>query len=402
MNAEESTMHALVAGGGIGGLAAALSLARQGYRVTVLERAGAFTELGAGIQLAPNAFDALDRLGVGRRVRERAVYIAELRFMDGVTGENVATVPVTERYRSRFANPYAVVHRVDLYQPLLEACGAADGIELVSGATVRSYAQDPSGVTVSTAEGRTFSGDLLVGADGIRSAIRGQLVGDGDPRICGHTIYRSVIPLRKVPEELRWNAVTLWAAPGWHFVHYVIGGGKYLNLAATIDDGAGTAVSGRPAPRDHVRDRFREVRGPARRLLELGEEWREWVLCDRDPVDVWTDGRVTLLGDAAHPMLQYAAQGACQSLEDAVVLGEVLGGAAFGDVPERLEKYNAERRRRTARIQLLAREMGEQLYHPAGEAARVRNAMLRSMGEDDMYQHMAWLHGARPLWEETP
>ncbi|MFF1408493.1 3-hydroxybenzoate 6-monooxygenase [Streptomyces sp. NPDC058289] len=402
MNAKECTMHALVAGGGIGGLAAALSLARQGYRVTVLERAGAFTELGAGIQLAPNAFDALDRLGVGRRVRERAVYIAELRFMDGVTGENVATVPVTERYRRRFANPYAVVHRVDLYQPLLAACGAADGIELVSGATVRSYAQDPSGVTVSTAEGRTFSGDLLVGADGIRSAIRDQLVGDGDPRICGHTIYRSVIPLRKVPEDLRWNAVTLWAAPGWHFVHYVIGGGKYLNLAATIDDGASTAVSGRPAPRDHVRDRFGEVRGPARRLLELGEEWREWVLCDRDPVDVWTDGRVTLLGDAAHPMLQYAAQGACQSLEDAVVLGEVLGGAAFGDVPERLEKYNAERRRRTARIQLLAREMGEQLYHPAGEAARVRNAMLRSMGEDDLYQHMAWLHGARPLWEETP
>ncbi|MCX5127849.1 3-hydroxybenzoate 6-monooxygenase [Streptomyces sp. NBC_00347] len=407
VNAHERTTtsgpatHALVAGGGIGGLAAALSLARRGHRVTVLERAEAFTEIGAGIQLAPNAFHALDRLGVGPAVRERAVFTAELRFMDGVTGETVATLPLTERYRRRFAGPYAVVHRADLYQPLLSACRAADGIELVTGAAVRAYAQQPSAVTVSTADGRSFTGDLLVGADGIRSAVRAQLVGDGAPRVCGHTIYRSVIPIGKVPEELRWNAVTLWAGPRWHFVHYVIGGGKYLNLAATLDDGAREPVAGRPAPRDLVHERFRELRGPARRLLHLGEEWREWVLCDRDPVDVWTDGRVTLLGDAAHPMLQYAAQGACQSLEDAVVLGELLGDATADDVPARLEKYNAERRERTARTQLLAREMGERLYHPAGEAARARNAMLRSLGEHDLYEHMAWLHGARPFCEET-
>ncbi|MCP3753881.1 3-hydroxybenzoate 6-monooxygenase [Streptomyces sp. TBY4] len=401
MTAHEAPARVLVAGGGIGGLAAALALARRGHRVTVLERAAAFTEFGAGIQLAPNAFHALDRLGVGRAVRERAVFVAELRFMDGVTGETVVTVPLAERYRRRFAQPYAVVHRADLYEPLLAACRAADGIELLAGVAVCSYAQRPSGVTVSTADGRTFTGDLLVGADGLRSAVRAQLVGDGAPRVCGHTIYRSVIPIGKVPEELRWNAVTLWAGPRWHFVHYVIGGGKYLNLAATLDDGAREPVSGRPATRDLVRERFGGLRGPARRLLELGEEWREWVLCDRDPVDVWTDGRVTLLGDAAHPMLQYAAQGACQSLEDAVVLGELLGGATAGEAPARLEKYNAERRERTARTQLLAREMGEQLYHPAGEAARARNAMLRSLGEDDLYEHMAWLHGAGPLREET-
>ncbi|MGW1776284.1 3-hydroxybenzoate 6-monooxygenase [Streptomyces sp. NPDC002104] len=385
----------------MGGLAAALSLARQGHRVTVLERAEAFAELGAGIQLAPNAFRALDRLGVGRAVRERAVFVAALRFMDGVTGESVVALPLTERYRRRFAGPYAVVHRADLYEPLLAACRAADGIELVTGAAVRAYAHRPSGVTVTTADGRSFAGDLLVGADGIRSAVRAQLVGDGEPRVCGHTIYRSVIPIGEVPEELRWDAVTLWAGPRWHFVHYLIGGGKYLNLAATLDDGAREPVAGRPAGRDLVRARFGELRGPARRLLELGAQWREWVLCDRDPVDVWTDGRVTLLGDAAHPMLQYAAQGACQALEDAVVLGEVLGGATAGDVPARLEKYAAERRERTARVQLLAREMGERLYHPAGEAARARNAMLRSLGEDDLYAHMAWLHGARPSWEET-
>lgn len=388
-------LAALVAGGGIGGLATALSLARRGHRVTVLERGEAFAESGAGIQLGPNAFHALDLLGVGRGVRRRAVFIEELRFMDGTTGEKVAVMPLKGCYRRRFGNSYAVVQRGDLYQSLLAACRAAEGIALVPGAAVRRYAQDREGVTVRTAAGRTFTGDLLVGADGIRSAVRAQLVGDGPPRVSGHTIYRSVIPIGRVPDELRWNAVTLWAGPRWHFVHYVIGGGEYLNLAATVDDGAREPVAGRPTDRAAVLGRFPELGPTGRRLLELGEGWREWVLCDRDPVDVWTDGRVALMGDAAHPMLQYAAQGACQALEDAVVLGEVLGDATGADVAQRLEKYNAERRERTARAQLLAREMGAQLYHPAGEAALERNAMLRSLTEEDLYGKVSWLHGHR-------
>lgn len=387
--------HALVAGGGIGGLATALSLARRGHRVTVLERGEAFAESGAGIQLGPNAFHALDLLGVGRGVRHRAVFIGELRFMDGTTGEKVAAMPLKGCYRRRFGNSYAVVQRGDLHQSLLSACRAAGGIRLVTGAAVRHYAQGRAGVTVRAGDGRTFTGDLLVGADGIRSAVRAQLVGDGPPRVSGHTIYRSVIPIGRVPEDLRWNAVTLWAGPRWHFVHYAIGGGEYLNLAATVDDGAREPVAGRPADRAAVLDRFPELGPAGRRLLELGEGWREWVLCDRDPVDVWTDGRVALMGDAAHPMLQYAAQGACQALEDAVVLGEVLGDATGAGVAQRLEKYNAERRERTARAQLLAREMGTRLYHPAGAAALERNAMLRSLTEEDLYEKVSWLHGHR-------
>ncbi|MGW6709827.1 3-hydroxybenzoate 6-monooxygenase [Streptomyces sp. NPDC054956] len=387
--------HALVAGGGIGGLATALSLALRGHRVTVMERADRFAEIGAGIQLAPNAFHALDLLGVGQGVRDRAVFIDELRFMDGTTGEQVAAMPLTGRYRRRFGNPYAVVARGDLHQPLLSACRAADGVEILAGAGVRQYAQDGDSVTVTTADGRTVTGDLLVGADGIRSAVRAQLAGDGPPRVCGHTIYRSVIPMDRVPRELRWSAAALWAGPDWHFVHYPIGGGDQLNLAATLDNGAREPVSGRPAERETVRECFRELSPHGRRLLELGEGWREWVLCDRDPVDVWTDGRVTLMGDAAHPMLQYAAQGACQALEDAVVLGDVLADATGEGIAPRLEEYNARRRERTGRVQLVAREMGARLYHPAGGAALERNAMLGSLTEDELHEKVSWLHGHR-------
>ncbi|CAM5687698.1 3-hydroxybenzoate 6-monooxygenase [Streptomyces aurantiogriseus] len=385
----------LVAGGGIGGLATALSLAQRGHRATVLERGEVFAEIGAGIQLGPNAFHALDLLGVGQAVRDRAVFIDELRFMDGTTDEKVAAMPLTEAYRTRFGNPYAVVHRGDLFQPLLTACQASDAVELIAAATVERYTQDADGVDVRTADGRTLRADVLVGADGIRSTVRRQLLGDGDPRVSGHTIYRSVIPIEKVPEELRWNAVTLWAGPQWHFVHYIIGGGRYLNLAVTRDDGARVPVAGRPVEREHVLGRFPGVGETPARLLELGEGWREWVLCDRDPVDTWTDGRVVLVGDAAHPMLQYAAQGACQALEDAVVLGALLEGGTGDDVARRLEKFNAERRERTGRTQLVAREMGTRLYHPAGRAAEERNAMLRSLTVDDLYDKVAWLHGAR-------
>ncbi|MER7493641.1 FAD-dependent oxidoreductase [Streptomyces pharetrae] len=384
----------IVTGGGIGGLAIALAAARRGHRVTVLERADRFAEIGAGIQLAPNGLHALDRLGLGDVVRDTAVRMAELRFMDGVTGEHVTSMPLTDAYRERFGNPYVVVHRAELHSALLDACRALDLVELRSGCAAVGYEQDAGGATVVLAGGERVTGDALIGADGIHSAIRGQLVGDGAPRISGITVYRAVIPMERVPARLRSEtAVTWWTGPGCHFVHYPIAGGRYLNLAASSDNGETEALASVPVPNDTVHDEMAALGADAHRLLDLGENWKSWVLVDRDPVTTWSDGRVVLLGDAAHPMLHYVAQGACQGLEDAVVLGDLLDCGAE-ELPQRFEKYTAERQERTARIQLLARE-SIRLWHAAGSTATARNAALKAMSPEQLHDHVAWMHGER-------
>jgi len=381
----------MVAGGGIAGLAAALAVARAGHDVTVLERRSEFTELGAGIQLAPNAFRALDRLGVEARVRADAVYVERLRLMDGVTGETIAQLPLDAGFRERFGYPYAVVHRNDLYAPLLDACRRDPRVTLRTDTAVVGYRRHRNRVEVRLATGTTVQGDALIGADGLHSTVRQQIVGDGAPRISGHTIYRSVIPIERVPERLRWHSVTLWAADHRHVVHYPIAGGRVFNLAATVDDQASAVVAGASADRAEVLRTFKDLCEVPRQLLELGTEWRRWVLCDRDPVSHWTDGPVVLLGDAAHPMLQYAAQGACMALEDAVCLGWLLG--SDDDFETGFARFNKERADRAGRLQLISRRMGEEVYHPTGAAAAARTARFTELSTEDMFDELDWLYG---------
>lgn len=380
----------VVVGGGIGGLSTALSVARRGHEVEVLER-GEFAEFGAGIQLAPNGIHALDRLGID--VRATAVHVDELRFMDGVTGAHVASVPVSGEYERRFGNPYLVVHRGDLYRLLLAACQANPSITLHANTPVTGYTQTPTTAAAILDTGTHIEGDALIGADGIRSAIRRQLVGDGPPRISGITVYRAIVPMAEVPEDLRWRSVTWWAGPRCHFVHYPIAGGEYLNLAASDDNNATEAIAGVDVPASLVLSRMSVLADTPTRMLRLGSEWKSWVLVDRPPVANWTDGRVTLLGDAAHPMLHYAAQGACQALEDAVLLGELLN-CPSDELGARFAAYNAARRDRTARLQRVSVE-SIRLWHPSGAAAAARNAILSAMSTKDFHDQLAWMHGER-------
>lgn len=387
----------LIAGGGIGGLAAALGLARAGHRAVVLEQARELGEIGAGIQLGPNAFHAFDYLGVGEAARSRAVYIDRLRLMDALTGDEITHIPLDAPFRERFRNPYAVVHRGDLHAELLAACRANPRIELRTSHAVTGYAQDGGTVRVQVRGEQPVTGDLLVGADGLRSAIRAQLVGDGEPRVSGHSTFRSVIPTEQMPEDLRWNAATLWAGPKVHLVHYPLTGWKLFNLVVTCHNDPGKAVAGEPVARDEVRRWFAHISPRAQQIIEHGDNWKRWVLCDRDPIERWVDGRVTLLGDAAHPMLQYAAQGACMALEDAVCLSHMLG--VHDDLDAALAAYQRQRTVRTGRIQLLSRLIGEYIYHPAGANAAIRNGVMRGMQPSEYYDRLAWLYGGTGLGE---
>jgi 3-hydroxybenzoate 6-monooxygenase len=387
----------LIAGGGIGGLATAAGLARMGIDSVVLEKAAALGEIGAGIQLGPNAFHAFDWLGVGDTARAMAVYIDQLRLMDAVGGEEITHIDLGEGFRRRFGNPYAVIHRGDLHGVFLRVCRDSPRIALRTSSEVVGYEQGGATVTARLASGEVVTGSALIGADGLWSNVRKQVVGDGPPRVSGHTTYRSVIPTERMPEDLRWNAATLWAGPKCHLVHYPLSGWKLFNLVVTYHNDAPEPVAGKPVSFDEVMRGFEHIHPRAQSIICHGTDWRLWVLCDRDPVERWVDGRVALLGDAAHPMLQYMAQGACMAMEDAVCLAHMLDLHGPDGVEAALEAYRAQRLLRTARVQLQSRAIGEHVYHPAGAHAQLRNAIMSAKSSEDWYDALAWLYGGTGL-----
>ncbi|MGN8118411.1 3-hydroxybenzoate 6-monooxygenase [Labrys sp. 22185] len=386
----------VIAGAGIGGLATALGLARKGYASIVLERAPALGEIGAGIQLGPNAFHSFDYLGVGDAMRKLAVYVDQLRMMDALTAEEIASIDLTEPFQKRFGNPYAVIHRGDMHRVLVEACRADPLIDLRTGCAVTGYEEEGTSVTALLQDGERVSGSLLIGADGLWSNIRTQLVGDGAPRVTGHTTYRSVIPTEQMPEDLRWNAATLWAGPKCHIVHYPLSDWKSFNLVVTYHNNAPEPVAGKPVSQEEVLTGFQHVHPRAQDIIRHGKDWKLWVLCDRDPTDSWTKGRVALLGDAAHPTLQYMAQGACMALEDAVCLSDEIA-AHPGDHETALASYQHRRITRTARIQLMSRAVGDHIYHPAGVHARLRNEIMSAKSQEQWYDTLQWLYGSNGL-----
>ncbi len=382
----------LVAGGGIGGLAAALALARQGFRVKVLEQAAQIGEIGAGIQLGPNAFAAFDALGVGERARGRAVYTECMVLMDAVDETEVASLPVGTAFRERFGNPYAVIHRADVHLSLLEGVRETDRIELVTGMRVERIEQRADGVTAIDADGGEHRGSALVGADGTKSAVRQQLVGD-PVRVSGHVVYRAVVDARDFPENLRWNAPAVWAGPDCHLVHYPLRNGEQYNVVVTFHSRQPETGGVTEGSQDEVLSYFMGIGERPRQLLSLPKSWTRWSTADREPIARWTYGRATLLGDAAHPMLQYLAQGACMALEDAVTLGEALR-LHGGDFDRAFALYETSRIARTARVVLSAREMGR-IYHAKGVERLVRNDLWRGRSPERFYDALEWLYGWR-------
>ncbi|MDW8336050.1 MAG: 3-hydroxybenzoate 6-monooxygenase [Tepidimonas sp.] len=385
-----STEPVLVTGGGIGGLAAALALARLGYDVRVFEQAAQIGEIGAGIQLGPNAFSALDALGVGERARARAVYIDELVMHDALDASLVGRVPTGAGFRARFGNPYAVIHRVDVHTSLLEGVQASERVRFHTDTRIVRVEQDERGVTVEDQRGQRWRGQALIGADGVRSVVRAQYVGD-PARVTGHVVYRAVVDKAEFPDELKWNAASLWAGPNCHLVHYPLRGGEQYNVVVTFHSRQPEEWGVTEGSREEVQSYFQDIHPLPRRLIDLPKSWKRWATADRDPIERWSFGRVTLLGDAAHPTTQYMAQGACMAMEDAVTLGEALR-VHDGDWGRALDLYQRSRIARTARIVLSSREMGR-LYHAKGVERLVRNQLWQGRSPQRFYDALEWLYG---------
>jgi salicylate hydroxylase len=379
----------VVAGGGLGGLAAALALSRRKFRVVVLEQAQEFGEIGAGIQLAPNAWHAIDALGVGDLVKKEAVFIERLLMMDGRSGETVIDIPLDERFARRFGNPYAVTHRADIHGALLDGCRAA-GVELRSGTRVSGFEQDGASVRVETGEGQSIEAAALVGADGVRSVVRERIVGDGEPPASGHMCYRAVLKVDEMPKDLRWAAAVLWAGENTHIVHYPLRGWKLFNLVATVvSDQAGSGHN-EEAPPEEVLRLFAHNCDKPMSILRVPKVFRRWMLRFREPVDNWTQGPVTLLGDSAHLMLQYLAQGAATAFEDAVCLASACH-AADGDFAKAFLEYQQTRLVRASRVQMSSKLIGLMFHAADGVPRRVRNSMYQGRSPERYYDALEWL-----------
>jgi len=393
MSANGQKPPVLIVGGGIGGLGAALALSLRGIPSHVIEQADEFKEIGAGIQLGPNVFRMFEYLGLTPEMNKVTVFPQGLEMRDSMTGETFVSLPVDHRFYEKYRAPYGVIHRADMLDVIHRACKTSDLITLTTSQKVTGFSETAGGVTARTESGQTFEGAALIGCDGLWSTIREIIAGDGKPRVSGHIAYRAVIPTEQWPEQYRINKMILWGGEKTHLVHYPLRRGELFNLVAVFHSDRyeeGWDTFGDP---DELHARFAEKCEPVRTMLKLVNSWKMWVLCDRPPIKQWTKGKATLLGDAAHPMLQYLAQGANMALEDAVCLAAQVV-EHNGDYAKAFEAYQQIRYLRTARVQLMARVFGE-IYHAAGVNRELRNQVLSdwtAQGGVDM----AWLYGHQP------
>lgn len=392
-------LHAIVAGAGIGGLTAALALARQGWRITVLERAPVIEEVGAGLQLAPNATSILEKLGVLDRLMLHATTPEALQIRRARDGSELVRMPLGPIADLRWKAPYVVVHRADLQRTLIEALAQEPAVTIKTGASVLGFASSANGVQVGGKMSNInvrYEGDLLIAADGVRSVLRERLgLGPQDkPVYSGRTAWRAVLDARSAPAHAVRLQTNLWVGPKAHLVHYPLRQGSVVNVVAiTEDEWKGDddkdfwAVHGDPA---QVSRRFSGWHRDARDLVGAVTEWRRWPLFDRNPVTRWSVDRVVLLGDAAHPVLPFLAQGAALAIEDAQALANAAV-AHGGDIRSLISTYEKARIARAATVNTASRRQGS-IYHLPGALGLARDFAMRSMGPERLMSRLDWLY----------
>ncbi len=389
----------IIAGAGIGGLTAALALAQQGFHATIYEQAPTPEESGAGIQLSPNASRILIALGLAPRLQPWIVTPDELAIRHARTARVLARAPLGQAIEQRYGAPYWVIHRGDLHAALLDAVRAHPNISLHFNTTVEDFASYRTGVTVAglsskqSVEERALA---LVGADGLWSQLRTRLGHTTRPRFARHTAWRTLSPAAETTADMRNPAVNLWLGRHAHLVHYPVRGGSLINMVAIVRDDWRQPGWSAQGERGEILARFPPAMWPdaPRQTLAVPEQWRKWALFDCKPLGVWGKGAVTLLGDAAHPMLPYLAQGAAMAIEDAAVLAQEL--ARSPDEPAgAMRRYEAARRPRTARMQRAARRNGL-IYHMGGAEAFLRRMAMSAMGGKRILARYDWVYGWKP------
>ena len=394
-----SSRTVIVVGAGIGGLTAALALARNGFRALILEQAERLEETGAGIQLSPNATRILIGLGLADRLQPHVVAPAAIRVLGARSGREIVRIPLGGEATQRYGAPYWVIHRGDLQAALSDAAVQDLNIVVRLGMSMEDFATHPHGVTVS-ARGATGlwteHGHALIAADGLWSATRARIASKTPPRFVGRTAWRALVPAAQLAPEFREPLVYLWLGRDAHLVHYPVKGGKLINVVViTADDWSGRGWS-EPASRIDLLARLSSRRWApqAHSVFRAPDAWLKWALYESEPLTSFAQGGAALVGDAAHAMLPFLAQGAAMAIEDAAVAAQCL--ARMPDDPAAAwESYSAIRRGRTRKVQRLAARNGKR-YHRAGAAAMLRNTAMRFLGGEQLLRNYDWLYDWRP------
>lgn len=393
----------VIAGAGIGGLTAALALAARGFRIVVLEKAERLEDIGAGLQLSPNASRVLVELGLTERLKLRAVVPEAVSIMSARAGGELLRMPLGEAAASRAGAPYWVVHRADLQSALAGAVADHPDIDLKLGATFEDVAPHAKGLTVVHRSGTIRRSDLasaLIGADGIWSTVRQHLFPEVQPRFSGLIAWRGTLDATQLPKEYTARRVQLWMGSNAHLVAYPIAGGRQLNVVAVLPGTWNRPGWSTPGDPFEVMDAFAAPRWPptARMMLAAVDSWRKWALFGVPDACPWNKGPVALLGDAVHAMLPFAAQGAGMAIEDAAVLARHLSLEAAEDassVAAALKQYGRARQARIRKVQRTARQQGR-IYHLGGPFALARDLAIRALGPDRMLARQDWIYGWRP------
>ena len=381
----------LIVGGGIGGLATSIALARNGMSATLLERSVFADETGAGIQLGPNATRLLASLGVFDAVSAVGFKPDALRLFDGATGGILASVPLGSVAEERYGGPYLTFHRADLHAALLATCKGLGAIVLRDGFEVTEVESVADGVAATGADGTCLEGSSLIAADGIWSSLRDRIAPHAALRFAGATAWRALLPGDKVRAPFDAPGVGLWLGPRAHLVHYPVRGGKDVNVVAVVEGGSAKQGWTLRAEPSALLPAFHAWANSARSLLESVENWRCWSLFRLKPLHHWANGRLALLGDAAHPVLPYLAQGAALAIEDAAALAASLKSCG-GDPQSAFPLYESLRMRRANRVQAQAERFGR-IYHLRGPAALARNFVLKRRSSEALLRGFDWLYG---------